>query len=116
MTASGEIADASPVTLDTELLDRARERSENNDVPLVTALQDVSGWDNETVLSVLGRQFGYPCWRMTELLNRSPDFDILTYTECVHRGVLWLAPTEASPAILVLSDPFDEASESWALR
>jgi general secretion pathway protein E len=116
VTASGEIADASPVTLDTELLDRARERSENNDVPLVTALQDVSGWDNETVLSVLGRQFGYPCWRMTELLNRSPDFDILTYTECVHRGVLWLAPTEASPAILVLSDPFDEASESWALR
>lgn len=102
--------------LDASILDQARRRSAATDVSLVIALQEISGWDNDALMRALGQQFAYPCLRMSDLQSQSPDFDVLAYTECVQRGVVWLVDAEASRATLILSDPFDEASESWALR
>ncbi|AZN35471.1 GspE/PulE family protein [Iodobacter ciconiae] len=101
--------------LNATLMDQARMQSVAADTSLVSALQELSGWDNNALMKVLGQQFGYRSLGMAELQSLSPDFDILAYTECVQRGLIWLVDG-ASRATLVLSDPFDEVSESWALR
>ena len=116
MSASVKTENPTHQTLSSVLLDEARGRSASHDLSLVAALQDVSGWDNDTLLVNFGQAFGYPCLHMTELQSHAPDFDVLAYTECVQRGVLWLKANGSLTATLVLSDPFDEVSECWALR
>ena len=126
MTGLVGVADAAtPVTapLTPELLERARSVAAQQDLALLAALQQVSGWPMETVLVALGAHLAYPVLAMTALQALRPDFDAISYTDCMQRGVL-LADQDASGSVqggasvsyLVLADPFNGAAEDWALR
>jgi general secretion pathway protein E len=101
--------------LTPELLAQARVLAAQQDVSVLTGLQQASGWSPEDLMATLGKSFGYPVFAMSDLLALHPDFNIVGYTECVQRGVL-TAIDAAGGARLILADPFDGAAEEWSLR
>ena len=106
---------ASSHTLDVVLLQQAREYCLHRDITLLQAIQEISGWESAELTRIIGKSFGYPVLNMTELQALSPDFNTLPYTDCVQRQMFW-AEEKSGAKLLVLSDPFDEAAETWGLR
>jgi len=106
---------ATLTALTPDLIAQARVLAVQQDMPLMRGLQQITGWDGETLTAALGECFGYPVLSMRVLQALRPDFDRIAYTECVQRGVL-IAQDEAGASHLVLCDPFDGAAEDWALR
>lgn len=105
---------AAPVLAPT-LLESARARSAQFDIPLVQALQEAVGGEPEALMAMLSACFGYPVLTMADLQRLTPDFDLIGYTECTQRGIL-VARDECGTLSLVLVDPFDGLTEEWALR
>ncbi|MDR2166024.1 MAG: GspE/PulE family protein [Zoogloeaceae bacterium] len=101
--------------LDAALLQRAREHCAQTDTTLLRAVQEISGWSSARLMRVLGKHFGYPVLRMSDLQALNPDFEALAYTDCVQRQMLWVRDA-AGRGMLVFSDPFDDAAEAWGLR
>ncbi|MCL2021806.1 MAG: GspE/PulE family protein [Betaproteobacteria bacterium] len=101
--------------LDAALLEQARERCLREDITLLDAIQEISGWENAELTRILGESFGYPVLNMAELQALSPDFNTLPYTDCAQRQMFW-AQEKSGAGLLVLSNPFDEAAETWGLR
>ncbi|PIG30972.1 general secretion pathway protein E [Janthinobacterium sp. 35] len=108
-------AAALPCPLTAALMAQARALCASDNVALLAALQQVSGWPAAALMQVLGARCGYPVLAMAALQALRPDFDALGYADCVQRGLL-LARGGDGAAHLVLSDPFDGAAEDWALR
>jgi general secretion pathway protein E len=101
--------------LDDATLTAARSAAASADTTLVRALAQVTGASGEALLRDLGERFGYPVLAMAQLQALTPVFDQIAYTECAQRSVI--AGQDAGAAVwLVLADPFDGASEDWALR
>jgi general secretion pathway protein E len=101
--------------LDDATLTAARSAAASADTTLVRALAQVTGASGEALLRDLGERFGYPVLAMAQLQALTPVFDQIAYTECAQRSVI--AGQDAGGAVwLVLADPFDGASEDWALR
>lgn len=103
------------VNLTPEMIKQARAVSLERDVPLLQGLQEVTDWSTEILMTAVGAIFGYRVVSMSELQAMRPDFDLIIYPECLQRLVL-VVRTEGDIAHLVLSDPFDGATEDWALR
>jgi len=103
-----------PQSIDT-FIEQARALCAQHDMPLLAALQQASGWDAETLMAALGARFGYPALGMPQLQALAPNFDLIAYTECAQRGAV-AARDESGATFLLLSDPFDGATEDWALR
>lgn len=101
--------------INDELLDRARHHSATANVSLVRSIQAVTLWSNDDLMEALARQFAYPVWSMEELQAVRADFELIAYTECAQRHIIWLVD-ESRKGTLILSDPFDGWSEAWALR
>lgn len=80
-----------------------------------SALQGLCKLEPQAYTLALAHLLGYTALSMRELQALKPDFDALSYTECSERGVV-LAHDEAGQKIVVLSDPFDVATENYALR
>jgi general secretion pathway protein E len=97
------------------LMDQARSVCSQQDIAVLNALQQVSGWPAELLMAALGRQFAYPVLAMSQLQTLQPDFDLISYTECAQRGLL-VGRADDGITYLLLSDPFDGAAEDWALR
>jgi len=96
-------------------MEQARQMSAEQDLSLLASLQQVSGLSSEALMAEVGKSFGYNVLEMSALQTLKPDFDAISYTDCVERRVL-IATTENGVTHLVLSDPFDGAAEDWALR
>ena len=101
--------------LTPELMLQARSFAAQNEVNLLNGLQLVTNWSPETLMAELGESFCYPVLSMTELLGFRPDFECLSYTDCVQRAA-FIGQDISGNAALVLSDPFDGATEDWAVR
>jgi general secretion pathway protein E len=101
--------------LTPELMIQTRSFAAQNEVGLLKALQLVTNWPSETLMAELGESFCYPVLSMTELLGFRPDFECLSYTECVQRAT-FVGLDISGNATLVLSDPFDGMTEDWAVR
>jgi general secretion pathway protein E len=97
------------------LLEQARNACSAQDIAVLAALQQVSGWPAEVLMAALGQQFGYPVLAMSELQALQPDFELIAFTECAQRGLL-VGRAASGVTYLLLSDPFDGAAEDWALR
>jgi general secretion pathway protein E len=110
------VANAS--TLTPSLLAQARVVAAERNVSVLRGLQQASGWSADELMGSLGERFGYPVLDMRALQPLAPDFDAISYTDCMQRGVLIARERESEAAAvrLVLSDPFDGAAEDWALR
>ena len=103
------------ISLSTQMIEQARTISAERDVSLLGALQELTGWPPGTLMMTVAERFGYGLLAMNDLQAMHPDFELIVYPECLQRGVL-VVRTESDVAYLVLADPFDGASEDWALR
>ena len=101
--------------LTPELMARARSSSESTQSTAVQRLQELARLSPNEVMAALGEQFGCPVLSMRSLQATTPLFDRIPYTEGMQRQVLAVRD-EAGRAHLVLGDPFDGATEEWALR
>jgi general secretion pathway protein E len=115
MTASVSTLSIDARILDATLLRQAREYCARTDTTFLRAVQEISGWTSARLMRVLGKHFSYPVLHMSDLQALNPDFEALAYTDCVQRQILWVRDA-AGRGMLVLSDPFDDAAESWGLR
>ncbi|MCL2658727.1 MAG: GspE/PulE family protein [Betaproteobacteria bacterium] len=97
------------------MVSEARALAARGDASVLASLQALCEWEAPVFTAALGRLFGYPTFVMPALQALVPLFQRLAFTECVERGVL-LACDETQQAYLVLGDPFDAATEQWALR
>lgn len=104
-----------PDSLTPLLMEQARDVSVQQDISVLLGLQQLGTWTPEELMTVLGERFGYPVLTMRELQDLIPDFDSISYTECMQRDVL-IAKDGEGAAYLILSDPFDGMMEDWALR
>ena len=98
-----------------ESLAAARAAVAGSGAALVRALAQVTGASGEDLVRTLGDRFGYPVLSMAQLQALTPLFEPIAYTECAQRGVV-AASDAAGATWLVLGDPFDGATEDWALR
>jgi general secretion pathway protein E len=101
--------------LTPELMIQTRSFAAQNEVSLLKGLQLVTNWSPETLMTELSESFCYPALTMTELIGFRPDFECLSYTECVQRAA-FIGHDASGNATLVLSDPFDGTTEDWAVR
>lgn len=109
------VSDAAHDGLTPEVLSRARALAAQGEVRLLAAIEQVTGWTPEALMTALSLRTGYARVGMRELQAMTPDFERITYPECVLRGVL-VARDGAGTLHVVLGDPFDEELEDWALR
>lgn len=97
-----------------ELLQRARADASLRERPVLDSLRELSGWEPSTLLRALGDAFGFAPVAMAELHTVVPRFDVLPYAECAQRQVL-AGRLPSGRDVLVVADPFDAATEDWAL-
>lgn len=102
-----------PPQLTAGLLDGARLHAHQHGQTLLLSLQDITGWDCDTLMQVLGEAFHYPVLSAKTLHELTPDFDRISFTECVQRHVL-IASDATGGTHLILADPFDGMTEEWA--
>jgi len=82
---------------------------------MVEALSRESGLTRRVVLAALSERFFYPVLEPSELHALEPDFEAISFPACKEHSVV--AARDAQGAIhLLLTDPFDGATEQWALR
>jgi general secretion pathway protein E len=101
--------------LTPEIIARARSMGAGSGSSLVERLQDVAQLSRDEVMAVLGAQFVCPVLSMRSLQDLTPLFDRIPYTDALQRQVLAVRDSNGR-AQLVLGDPFDGATEEWALR
>lgn len=102
-------------TISPALIAQAREAAVSSGHTLFMEVQHLSKLDAEACTTELAELFGYRALAMRELQALTPDFEALNYTECSQRGVV-VAKDETGHRLVVLSDPFDLATESFVLR
>ncbi len=100
--------------LTAALVQEARALAAKQDITLLASLQQLSGLSPDELMISVGQLFNYPVVAMRELQLLAPDFEKVSYTECVQRNIL-VAQTEHGHC-LVLGSAFDSQAEDWALR
>ena len=105
----------SSLSVTPALLVQARELSMEQGESVLTALHRLSGLNAQAVTRQLGDLLGYAVLSMPELQALTPNFDVISYVDCAQRGVV-AAHAGDQQLQVVLCDPFDMASESYALR
>lgn len=108
------IAPSIPI-LSPAMVEQARTLSAEQDISLLMAVQQVSGWESEMLMAAVAECFGYALLTMPQLQTLQADFQALSYAESMQRSVL-IAKDPEGVCYLVLSDPFDGNAEDWALR
>ncbi|ARN20020.1 GspE/PulE family protein [Piscinibacter gummiphilus] len=107
--------DPTPDALTPELLASARTLAAQGELRLLAALAQVTGWTPDVLMQALARRAGCVHAGMRELQALVPEFERITYPECVARGVLVARDADGRRHV-VLGDPFDDELEDWALR
>ena len=97
------------------LIQQARAASISQGQSVLAALHDLSGLSAEVATAELAHLFGYTVLSMSKVQALVPNFEAISYTDCAQRGVVSAKDTYGQP-LVVLSDPFDVATESYALR
>jgi general secretion pathway protein E len=106
---------AALIVLPDAVIADARDVALREGLGLMTTLQSSTGWSADTLMAALGERFAYPWLTMAALHALRPDFRSITFHEAMQRQVLIAADAAGQPWLL-LTDPFDGASEDWALR
>jgi len=81
--------------------------------PLVTVLEEQSGHAPDEFVARLGDLFAYPVLTMAGLQALEPAFELLSYPQCVQRGV-FVGRDAEDHLNFVFPDPFDGTLQSWA--
>ncbi|CAN7322183.1 GspE/PulE family protein [Rhizobacter sp. LjRoot28] len=107
--------DPTPDALTPALLASARTLAAQGEQRLLAALAQVTGWTPDVLMQALAGRAGCTHAGMPELQALVPEFERITYPECVARGVLVARDADGRRHV-VLGDPFDEELEDWTLR
>ncbi|GAA5786684.1 GspE/PulE family protein [Chitiniphilus shinanonensis] len=94
------------------LIAQAREHALAGGRPLLVALEELAGLDAPAFAVELGALFRYPVWPMADLQKLAPEFALLSYADCVQRGLV-CGSDDAGQVWLILADPFDAELEAW---
>lgn len=110
----------SPVTVATQsltdqILFDARTLANETDCTLLESLHQITGLTQDELIHALGEALGYPVLDMGALQVFEPVFEAIAFAEAVQRGIV-AGIDGRGVATLVLSDPFDTSTESWAMR
>jgi general secretion pathway protein E len=97
------------------LVQQARNLAAQDDVSLISSLQSLCSVDNDQITDAIAHLFGYRPLGMVALQALDPHFDCISYAESAQRELL-VAKGEDGQFVLVLSNPFDASTESWAMR
>ncbi len=108
------LKDAAPVQITDEMIAQARQQALSNGRPLVQELESVSQMPPEMFVATLAALFSFPVSSMRDLQAAMPLFERISYPDCLARGIIVVST--ADQTTLVLSDPFDALTETWALR
>jgi general secretion pathway protein E len=105
---------AAEVITDQVLLD-ARTLANETDSTLLEALHQITGLSPDELIHALGKALGYQVLDMGALQVFEPGFEAIAFAEAVQRGIV-AGIDSKGVTTLVLSDPFDTSTESWAMR
>jgi general secretion pathway protein E len=97
-----------------QLLHEARALAQESGEDLIACLQQLGSLDEMQASQALSEMFGYTTFDMPTLQALQPQFSSISYAESLQRQVM--AAIESDGTVLVLTDPFDGATETWALR
>lgn len=102
------------------LLRVASKHAHQGGVSRIDALRSSSGLSEPALIAALGDMFMYRAISAGSLDHVKPDFECLPFGECVSRSLLLVRADASSGSFLrdtlVMADPFDDASETWALK
>lgn len=93
----------------------ARALCQSKDIAMTAALSEIVAAEPGELTNALGDLFSIGVLSLNQLKGLRPEFKLVSYTDCVERGVL-VASDSSGSLVLVLSDPFDAFSEDWAIR
>ncbi len=102
-------------TVTPALIQQARAVSMSQGQTVLAALHVLSGLNTQAVTEQLAEMLSFNALSMLQLQALVPNFDAISYTDCAQRGVV-VANDHQGQSFVVLSDPFDMATESYALR
>ena len=103
------------LALTAELIQQARQACVAQGSSVLAAVHRLSGLGPDAVTAGLGQLLGFETLAMAELQALTPDFEVISYVDCTQRGLL-VAHDSDHQSLVVLSDPFDVASETYVLR
>ncbi len=102
-------------SLTDQILFDARTLANETDSTLLESLHQITGLTQDELIHALGEALGYPVLDMGALQAFEPGFEAIAFAEAVQRGIV-AGIDGQGVATLVLSDPFDTSTESWAMR
>jgi general secretion pathway protein E len=102
-------------TVTPALIQQARAVSMSQGQTVLAALHGLSGLNTQAVTEQLAEMLSFNALSMLQLQALIPNFDAISYTDCAQRGVV-VANDHQGQSFVVLSDPFDMVTESYALR
>lgn len=102
-------------TVTPALIQQARAMSMSQGQTVLAALHGLSGLNTQALTEQLAEMLSFSAFSMPQLQALVPNFDAISYTDCAQRGVV-VANDHQGQSFVVLSDPFDMATESYALR
>jgi general secretion pathway protein E len=106
---------AQPLFLTPAGIEAARHTALLEGTPVMTVLEAQSGLTPNEFMRQIASLFGYPLLTMEELRSADPAFEHVSYAECMQRNIAVIQGPGAGTRI-VLSDPFDTVTETWALH
>jgi general secretion pathway protein E len=108
-----------------ELIQNARVAALAHGRSHIAVLEEMSGLAAEAFCAQLADLFAWPAWPMTRMQAALPAYDLLPFTDCAqHDCVLLREPVAAGEVgasgavaeklVLVIGDPFQDATLQWA--
>ena len=96
-----------------ELLNKARIQSALTKRRMIMVLEELTGLSQPDFLAWLGDMSSYATANMSELHQWQPDFEILSFADCLQHECLPLRTAE-DDLLLLIADPFAEDLREWA--
>lgn len=98
---------------DVDVLNRVRAQAAATKKSVIIELEKASGLGQDEFMAWLGQASGYRTADMAELHAWQPDFEMLSFAECISHECLPLRTAEGD-LLLLIADPFEADLREWA--
>lgn len=95
------------------LLEQGRDLFRNTGQNPCEALAPIIGLGSREILASYAEHFSWPLLEMTDLLQRTPAFDLLPLIKCISKNAVLLRSQHDKPIDLVIANPFDFDLITW---
>ena len=98
---------------DSAMLQQARTQAAASKRRAIAVLEEMTQLDQTDFLAWLGQASHYRVASMSELHDWQPDFEVLSFADCLKRECLPLRTADGQ-LLLVIADPFAQGLREWA--